>query len=105
MTTNEMKRVSDREFDEAYEEMCANLSELTNGEFDGRGRIEFYFSPDPSDTEAEKPWKRRKVMQVNWLAIGAVTAAEAASFARALAHAAELAAGFKYNGYKIAYED
>lgn len=105
MTNNESKRVSDREFDEAYEEMCASLSKFTNGEYDGIGCIKFNFSSDPSDTTADEPWKRRKVMQVNWAAIGTVTADETASFARALTYAAELAAGFKYNGYKVYYED
>ena len=104
MTTNEAKRVYWTEFNEAYERMCSNLAKLTNGEFNGYDRIEFHFSEDPNDTTAEKPWKRRKVMQVNWAAIGTVTADETASFARALAYAAELAAGFEYNGYKV-YDD
>lgn len=104
-TTNETKRVSDREYDEAYEEMLANFKELTNGEYDGRRRIEFYFDEDPNAEGYDKPWHRPKVMQVNWAAIGTVTADETASFARALMYAAELAAGFKYNGCKVYYED
>lgn len=103
--TNETKRVSDIEFDKAYEELCRSLSELTNGEYDGNRRIEFHFSHDPNAKGYEKPWKRPKVMQVNWAAIGTVTPDETATFAQALMYAAELAAGFKYNGYKVYYED
>lgn len=105
MTTNEAKRVSDREYDKAYKEMLANFKELTNGEYDGHSRIEFYFEYDRNAESSEKPWRRPKVMQVNWAAIGTVTADEAASFAQALTYAAELAAGFKYNGCKVYYED
>ena len=103
MTTNETKRVSDREFDKAYEQMLKDFNELTG--MDGYRRIMFYFSEDPTAEGYEKPWKRPQVMQVNWAAIGTVMPSEASEFARALTVAAELAAGFKYNGYKIRYED
>lgn len=42
-------------------------------------------------------------MGVNWPAKGTVPAEEAVAFARGLLQAAEAAASFKYNGYKIEY--
>lgn len=103
MTTTETKRISDREFDEAYNDMLAQFKAMTG--MDGHRRIEFFYSEDPNDTTADKPWNRRKTMQVNWSAIGTVTPEEALEFATALTIAAKLAEGFKYNGYKVYYED
>lgn len=105
MTANETKRVSDREFDEAYREMCENFGKMTDGKYDGYRTIQFHFDYNHDAPSDEKPWNRPKVMQVNWAAIGTVMPSETAQFASALAIAAGLAAGFKYNGYKVYYED
>ena len=96
--TEEAKRVSDVEYEKAYDEMCRDFEELTG--YNGRwGGIEFYFG------HIGKDWKGPKTMQVNWAAIGTVTPDEAAKFGKALMVAAKLAEGFIYNGYKVYYTD
>lgn len=101
----ETKYVSEKEFNEALYEMCETFIKRTDGKFDGNGRIRFHFDYDHSASDDVKPWRRSRTMQVNWAAIGTVTPDEAFEYGSALMHAAELAANFKYNGYKIRYED
>ena len=103
MTTKEAKSVNDREFDRAYREMLASFKELAEPE--NYRRIEFYFDYDEEAEGYDKPWQRPKAMHVNWAAIGSVLAADAMRFADDLKTAAQLAAGFEYNGCKIRYED
>lgn len=100
----EIKKVSDIEFDKAYDEMCDEFKARTgySGRWDG---IEFHFSHDPNAEGYDKPWKRPKIMQVNWAAIGTVEPSKAAEFGKALMVAAKLAENFIYNGYKVYYED
>lgn len=100
----EIKKVSDIEFDKAYDEMCETLEAQTG--FDGRwGGIEFHFTYDPNAEGYDKPWNRPKIMQVNWAAIGTVPPSQAAKFGKALMVAAKLAEDFIYNGYKVYYEE
>lgn len=101
--TNETKKVSAYEYDRAYEQMLADFKAQTG--MDGHSRIEFYFDYDHDAKSDLKPWKRPRVMQVNWAAIGTVMPDEAAKFGKALMVAAKLAENFAYNGYKVYYED
>lgn len=100
---SEIKRVSDRDFDKAYNEMLQDFEAQTG--MDGYSRIMFYFDYDRDAPSDEEPWKRPSIMQVNWAAIGTVKPDEAATFGKALIVAAKLAENFVYNGYKIRYED
>lgn len=99
MTTTETaaKYVTDREFDEARNEMLETFYSMTG--MDWSCGIEFYFE------NIDRDWKSPKTMQVNWAAKGTKDPAETLKFANALAVAATLAASFKYNGCKIRYED
>lgn len=103
MTTNEIKRVSETEWSKAYQQMLADFKAQTG--MDGYSRIMFHFDYDHDADSDLKPWKRPKVMQVNWAAIGTVTPDEAAKFGKALMIASKLAENFIYNGYRVYYED
>lgn len=100
--TNEIKKVSEVEFDKAFDAMCEALEAQTG--YNGReGGIKFFFSYDKNAEMTDKPWNRPKTMQVNWSAIGSVSPSEAAEFGKALMKAAKLAENFIYNGYKVSY--
>ena len=99
----EIRRVSYCEYSEAYSQMLSNFDELTG--MVETNRIQFYFDYDRNAESDEKPWNRPSTMQVNWAAIGTVMPSEAAEFANALRVAAKLAAGFKFNGFKVRHED
>lgn len=99
---NEIKKVSDREYDKAYEQMLADFEAQTG--MRANFEIQFFFSYDRTDV-TEKPWERPNYMQVNWSAIGTVMPDNAAAYGKALMVAAKLAESFIYNGYKVAYGD
>ena len=98
MADHETKRVSDTEYEKAYDEMCRSFEEQTgyNGRWD---EITFRFA------SVDRDWRSPKTMQINWAAIGNTPPEEAAAYGKALMIAAKLAENFIYNGYTVYYED
>ena len=98
MTNNNFPKISYEEYCEARNEMQKKLREFADQLFPQNGNryVEIY-----TDFGYKKPIES----QVNWSAIGSVSAEEAIKFAELLTKSAELANGFKYNGYKVYYTD
>ena len=97
--TNEIKRISHREYCEARNEMQKKLDLYAEQVVKTKGHyrlVEIY---------CEYGCGHPIVTKVNWSAIGAVEPIEAVKFANLLMYAAGLANEFKYNGYKVYYED
>lgn len=55
--------------------------------------------------ELSNMFMREVKMQVNWSAVGSVNPEQAMKMAQLLTKAAELANNFKYNGYKVVFEE
>ncbi len=55
--------------------------------------------------ELSNMFTRKVKMQVNWSAVGSVEPERAMKMAQLLTKAAELANNFKYNGYKVVFEE
>lgn len=94
MTNNNFPKISYEEYCEARNEMQKELREFADQLFPQKGSryVEIY-------TDF---WFGKGIeSQVNWSAIGSVSAEEAIKFAQLLTKAAELAKNFKYNGYKV----
>lgn len=98
--TNEIKKVSYKEYYEAKVEMGIELNKIAKKlypEMEYCHYVEIYSDFYYDNTTIET--------KVNWSAIGSVSAEEAVKFAQLLTKAAELANNFKYNGYKVYYTD
>jgi len=96
MNTN---KVDYEEYCKAKKEMRDELDALTQELYPEKhyyNLVEVY---------ADFGYKRPISSEVNWSAIGSVSAEDAVKFAQLLTKAAELASNFKYNGYKVYYTD
>ena len=92
-------KVNYEEYCKAKKEMRDELDELTQELFPEKrcfGLVEVY---------ADFGYKRPVKAEVNWAALGSVSAEDAVKFAQLLTKAAELAQNFKYNGFKVYYTD
>ena len=94
----EIKKISFEKYYEARKEMQEKLREFADQLFPKKGSryVEIY---------TDFGFGKGIESQVNWSAIGSVSAEEAIKFAQLLAKASELAKNFKYNGYKVYYTD
>lgn len=92
-------KVEYSEYCKAKNEMRAELNAMTQELFSEKyyhNLVEVY---------ADFGYKRPIKAEVNWAALGSVSAEDAVKFAQLLTKAAELASNFKYNGFKVYYTD
>lgn len=85
-----------------YSEYCKAKKEMRD-ELDALAQELFpegYYH-DLVEVYAVLNYKRPITTEVNWSAIGSVSADYAVKFAQLLTKAAELASNFKYNGFKV----
>lgn len=94
-----MKYVSYQEYREELEKLESTINEFRNN---GSGCWS-YLSPFSNQNSLfdDEPID----IQISWSSCGAVSTEKASQFIQELAQATELAKNFKYNGYRIKFED
>ena len=94
-----MKYVSLQEYQNELKKLESIINEFRNNGSGCWGYLNSFsnshglFSDEPID------------IQINWSGCGAVSTEKASQFIQELAQATELAKNFKYNGYRIKFED